>query len=57
MSMPDSFFKNLSDKEERVFKKWARDNYKPGSAISPLWHPAVRKECERINEGNKGTSN
>jgi hypothetical protein len=49
MSMPDYMFKKLSDDEEEEYRLWAMDNYEPGSDINPVWHPVVRRECERIN--------
>lgn len=56
--MPDGFFKCLSEEEQDEYRMWAINNYKPGSPISGVWHPVVRKECERINaERNQRTSN
>lgn len=52
VKMPDAFFKELTPEEERTFRKWAQDNYTPGDWISPLWHPVVRDECEKINAGD-----
>jgi hypothetical protein len=45
----DSFFRELSLEEAAQFKKWARENYVPGSLINELWHPVVRSECHAIN--------
>ena len=42
-------FRILSRKQEASFRKWARDNYKPGDPINPLWHPVVRDECWIMN--------
>lgn len=42
-------FKDLSPEEEAVFRKWARENYKPFSEISGIWHPAVQDECVKMN--------
>lgn len=42
-------FKKLRDDELVKYVKWARDNYTPGQEVDPLWHPAVRVECERMN--------
>jgi len=42
-------FRKLSPEEEKDFRKWARDNYLPGSAINAVWHPVVRHECEQMN--------
>jgi len=44
------FFKQLSSEEESEFRKWARDNYKPFSDISGVWHPVVQDECKKMNE-------
>lgn len=43
-------FRELSKKETVEFKKWARENYKPGDVIETVWHPEVQKECRKINE-------
>ena len=43
------FFRELSKKEEAVFRQWARDNYKPGEPISGIWHPVVQNECTVMN--------
>lgn len=40
----------LNDEQERDFRKWARDNYKPDEEICPAWHPVVVDECKKINE-------
>ena len=46
-----TIFKNLSSEEHEQFRQWAQDNYKAGDEISLLWHPVVRVECWRINNG------
>ena len=51
--MPDSFFRQLDENEAEQFRQWARDNYRPGDAISEVWHPIVRKECQKINRENR----
>ena len=43
-------FKKLDEVEIPKFKEWARNNYKPGTAIDPLWHPVVKEECEKLNK-------
>lgn len=43
------FFRKLTPIEERKFRKWARDNYEPGSEIKGTWHPVVQDECVEIN--------
>ena len=45
-----SLFRNLSDVEIKVFRQWARDNYKPGDEIEDIWHPVTREECEKMNK-------
>lgn len=48
--MDDGFFRIMSTEEEREsFRQWARDNYKAGDEISPLWHPIIKDECKLIN--------
>lgn len=47
--LPDSFFRQLTDKETADFQAWARENHQPGEAINPLWHPVVRDECDAID--------
>jgi hypothetical protein len=42
-------FRVLSEEEKVSFRQWARENYKPGDAISSIWHPVVREECEKMN--------
>lgn len=42
-------FRQLSDEETTEFKQWARENYKPGEAISSLWHPVVQEEAKKMN--------
>jgi hypothetical protein len=37
-------FRKLDPKEEAVFRKWARDNWKPHTPPDELWHPIVREE-------------
>ena len=46
-------FRQLSEDEAEVYRLWAIDNYEPGSPISPMWHPVVRRECGQINRRNK----
>jgi len=42
-------WKRLTEEEEAPYRKWAQDNFKPGSVINPLWHPVTRHECEAMN--------
>lgn len=46
-------FRVLSCEEEEEYRKWARDNYKPGDEINHVWHPVVQCECVRMNLENK----
>lgn len=41
-------FRSLTDHEETQFRQWARENYKMGDAINPIWHPVVVDECQRM---------
>ena len=43
-------FRKLSAEEERAFRQWARNNYKPFTDIKGIWHPVVQDECVKINE-------
>lgn len=45
------FFRTLTPTEETKFRKWARDNYEPGSEIKGTWHPICQDECVKINRG------
>ena len=44
-------FRELSEKEQQVYRAWARENYVPLSPILGIWHPVVQEECARINVG------
>lgn len=49
-------FRELTPEEEKDFRKWARDNYKPYNEIKGVWHPVVQDECVRMNkETDNGT--
>ena len=50
MSMPDSFFRVLTDPEAEQFRLWARENYTAGDEVSEIWHPVIREECKMMNE-------
>jgi len=43
-------FRKLGAKEEKEFRQWARDNYKPFSEIKGVWHPVIQDECVKINK-------
>jgi hypothetical protein len=49
----DNFFRELGGIEIVEFKQWARDNFKTGDVINSLWHPIVRKECEKMETETK----
>jgi uncharacterized protein YukE len=51
--MKDSFFRQLSADEEQLFRRWARQNWKPGQEINPVWHPVIRDEITKIQEETK----
>jgi hypothetical protein len=44
-----NIFKTLTPTEEVEFRKWARDNFKPGYTIRTVWHPIVKAECHMMN--------
>ena len=44
-----TLFKTPTPEEEASFREWARQNYKPYTSISGLWHPVIQAECTRIN--------
>ena len=46
------FFRKVSSEEEQQFRQWARDNYKPFSDISGVWHPYTQDECVKMNLEN-----
>lgn len=53
----DSFmFRKLNKKEEKDFRRWARDNFKLNTEIDDGWHPVVRDECRKMNEENVDNS-
>ena len=43
-------FRDLSVEEQERFRQWARENYKPLTPISGVWHPVVQDECRRMNQ-------
>jgi hypothetical protein len=43
-------FQDLTPEQEKIFRQWARDNYKALSPIAGIWHPVVQDECRKINE-------
>jgi hypothetical protein len=43
-------FRDLTPEEETEFRQWARQNWKPGDAISELWHPVVIDEIGKIRQ-------
>lgn len=42
-------YRKLTAAQEAEFRAWARNNYKPDSPISGIWHPIVQAECVAIN--------
>ncbi|MCK9429611.1 MAG: hypothetical protein M0R17_06365 [Candidatus Omnitrophica bacterium] len=47
--MENWLFSKLRPEEEIKFRKWARENYVPGTNIPEIWHPVIRMECEKMN--------
>ena len=43
-------FRHLNAVEEKEFRQWAKDNYKPLDPIKGVWHPIVQDECKLMNE-------
>ena len=43
-------FRTLTAAQEKEFREWARNNYKPFGEISKIWHPAIQAECVKINK-------
>lgn len=44
-----NLWRDLSPEEEKEYRQWARDNYRPASEIKGVWHPVVRDECKKMN--------
>jgi len=42
-------FRELNEKEEQEFRKWARDNYRIYDPIPGIWHPVIQQECTLMN--------
>jgi hypothetical protein len=51
--MDDSLFRKLDEQEEKQFRLWARQNWKPGDPVSDVWHPVVRDEIRLMQEETK----
>ena len=34
----------------KEFREWARENWRPGDPVDPVWHPVVRDECRTMLE-------
>ena len=45
-----NLFRELTPKEEKEFRKWARDNYEPFTEIKGIWHPVVQDECVKMSK-------
>jgi len=51
-------FRSLSKEEIKEFRKYARDNHKPGDIIqNSIHHPVIVMESMRIDEENNVESN
>ncbi|MHB9836864.1 hypothetical protein Q8F57_018685 [Paraburkholderia terrae] len=42
-------FRELTADEEREFRQWAREHYKPFEPINGVWHWVTQAECVQIN--------
>jgi hypothetical protein len=38
-------YRELTASEKKDFRRWARENHKPGDPINETWHPIVISEC------------
>ena len=47
--MTNRMFRKLTEDELAEFTQAARAEYTPGKTVNPIWHPAYRMECERMN--------
>jgi len=45
-----SIFRDLSEKEEKEFRQWARENYTIFDDIKGIWHPVIQDECRIMNQ-------
>jgi hypothetical protein len=43
-------YRELTEEEEKEFRKWARDNYEVFNSIDGCWHPVVQEECVKMNK-------
>ena len=43
------FFRTLTAIEEKSFRQWARDNYRPGDPIDGCWHLVTQAEAVAMN--------
>jgi hypothetical protein len=48
--MDIDIWEKLTTDEEEEFRQWAKDNWKPNTKPSPLWHPVVRDEWQKLDE-------
>jgi len=44
-----NIYRTLDKKETKEFQQWAKENYVPGTVISPVWHPVIKEECKKMN--------
>lgn len=44
-----NIYRTLDKKETKEFQQYAKENYVPGTAINPIWHPVVKEECKKMN--------
>jgi len=50
MTMPDSCFRKLGPTEEKEFRQWAHENFKPNTEPKGIWHPVVRDEWAKLQK-------
>jgi hypothetical protein len=48
-------FRQLTPKQEQLFRQWAREHLEKVNDIDPCWHPVVRDEFEKMKQVNNGT--
>jgi hypothetical protein len=41
-------FQELQPGDEKDYRQYARDYFKPESELDPLWHPCMINECIKI---------
>jgi hypothetical protein len=44
----DELFQELAPGDEKDYRQYAREHFKPESKLNPLWHPCIVNECIKI---------